>query len=61
MPEKHNFEKDGNNGSPPSSHRLFWGLVCAFIILSIAGMWAVDFYYAPEMISPTSAPDAVGK
>jgi len=42
-------------------HGLLWALVAIFIVLAIAGMWAVDYYYAPEMISPTAMPEAVGK
>ncbi len=42
-------------------HGLLWAAVGIFIVLAIAGMWAVDYYYAPEMISPAALPEAVGK
>jgi hypothetical protein len=43
------------------SHVLLWSLVTVFIIAAIAVMWAADYFYAPEMISPTTLPNAVGK
>lgn len=42
-------------------HGLLWVLVAIFIVLAIAGMWAVDYDYAPEMISQSTLPEAVGK
>jgi len=42
-------------------HGLLWTAVAIFIVLAIAGMWAVDYYYAPEMISQSTLPEAVGK
>lgn len=54
-------QKPEKSETGQKSHRLLWGLVSAFIILAIAGMWAVDFYYSPEMINPNAIPDAVGK
>jgi hypothetical protein len=50
-----------DNNSKPRSHVLLWSLVTVFIILAIAVMWAADYYYSPEMISPATLPDAVGK
>jgi hypothetical protein len=50
-----------DNKSKPESHVLLWSLVTAFIILAIAVMWAADYFYSPEMISPTTLPNAVGK
>jgi len=49
------------NDDKPQSHWLLWTLVALFIVLAIAGMWAIDYYYSPDMISPTSVPEAVGK
>jgi len=43
------------------SHRVLWTIVVLFIILAIWGMWAIDYYYSPEMINSTTLPDAVGK
>ena len=58
MPPKHQEKK-----AVPllERHGLLWALVAIFIVLAIAGMWAVDYYYAPEMISQTTLPEAVGK
>jgi hypothetical protein len=42
-------------------HSLLWAVVAIFIVAAIAGMWAVDYYYAPEMISQSTLPEAVGK
>jgi hypothetical protein len=50
-----------DNKSKPRSHVLLWSLVTVFIIISIAVMWAADYYYAPELISPATLPEAVGK
>jgi hypothetical protein len=47
--------------SKPQSHTLLWSLVTVFIILAIAAMWAADYYFSPEMISPLTLPEAVGK
>lgn len=41
--------------------RLLWIVVIVFIILAIGGMWSIDFFFAPEVISPDTLPDAVGK
>lgn len=54
MTEEKNQEK-------PKSHAILWIAVSVFVILAIAGMWAADYYYSPEMISPASLPEAVGK
>jgi|GEM_PF-3122173 len=43
------------------THWVLWSVVTVFIILAIGGMWALDFYYSPEMISPNTVPEAVGK
>ena len=42
-------------------HWLLWVVVAAFITLAIGGMWAIDYLYAPEMISEGKLPEAVGK
>ncbi len=51
-------KKDTEKSNP---HAILWISVSIFIILVIAGGWAVDYYFAPEMISPTTVQDAVGK
>lgn len=45
----------------PSSHTLLWSLVGIFIVVAIGLMWAADAYFSPEMISPSTLPEAVGK
>jgi hypothetical protein len=52
-------EQDDNK--KPESHVLLWSVVTVFIIISIGVMWAADYFYAPEMISPNTLPNAVGK
>lgn len=55
-------QPEGSNSPKQApTHRLLWSAITIFIILAIAGMWAIDFYYAPEMINPDTVPDAVGK
>jgi hypothetical protein len=36
-------------------------LLCVFIVAAIAGMWAIDYYYSPEMINANVLPEAAGK
>lgn len=45
----------------PGKHWILWTVVCTFIVVAIAGMWAIDYFYAPEMLSPDTLPEAVGK
>lgn len=45
----------------PKTHWVLWSVVTAFIVLAIAGMWAVDYYFSPEMINSNNLPEAVGK
>ncbi|HMT81176.1 MAG TPA: hypothetical protein PKD66_12435 [Azonexus sp.] len=52
---------DENSPKKSKSHVILWIAASLFIILAIAGMWAADYYFSPEMLSPISVPDAVGK
>ena len=50
--------------TPPKkskTHVILWIAASLFILFAIAGMWAADYYFSPEMLSPTIVPDAVGK
>jgi len=40
---------------------IMWILVCTFIVCSIGLMFAVDYYYAPELLNPSTLPEAVSK
>jgi hypothetical protein len=43
------------------SHAFLWIAVTIFIILAIGGMWALDYYCAPDMIHENVLPNAAGK
>jgi len=53
--------EEKKNAEKPKSHTLFWVAASIFVILSIAGMWAADYYFSPEMINSKNLPEAVGK
>jgi hypothetical protein len=45
----------------PTSYAVLWSALAIFIVLAIGGMWAIDYYFSPEMIDSTFVRDAVGK
>lgn len=53
--------EEQKSAGKPKSHTILWVAASIFVILSIAGLWAVDYYFSPEMINTTSLPEAVGK
>lgn len=55
------MSEDKNKPENSKSHAILWIVVSIFVILAIGGMWAADYYFSPEMLSPHSLPDAVGK
>jgi len=60
MTDKPKPQKSDEKQSPRSDALLWW-IVGIFIVLSIAGMWTVDYYFSPEMINDKALPEAVGK
>ncbi len=44
-PEDH--EHDGK----PKSHWLLWLIVGVFLLLSIVGMWSIDYFFSPEVMA----------
>ncbi|MGE5469861.1 MAG: hypothetical protein ACM3X0_03570 [Bacteroidota bacterium] len=56
-----NRPQEPEGKEPHDRHWILWTVVVVFIIVAIAGMWSIDYFYAPEMISPLTVPDAVGK
>ena len=61
MTAKHQDSQETKTGDKEESHALLWGLAIAFIVIAIGAMWAVDYYFSPEMLNPSVATDAVGK
>jgi len=53
--------QESDEKQSPRSDALLWWIVGIFIVLSIAGMWTVDYYFSPEMINDKALPEAVGK
>ena len=43
------------------SHTLLWVLLSLFIVLAVGGMWAIDYFYSPEMLQENTLQDAAGK
>jgi len=54
-----------NELEPPKRKRkkdwILWTAIGLFIVFAIAGMWAIDILYSPEMINSSVLPDAAGK
>lgn len=42
----------------PRSHGLLWLAVCLFMLLAIAGMWSIDYFFSPEALAAHSIHDA---
>lgn len=61
MPDQKNESNTENNKQTRGKDWILWTLLCVFITLSVAGMWAIDYFYAPEVLAPATLPDAVGK
>ena len=35
----------------PKSHRLLWLIVGIFLVLSVVGMWSIDYIFSPEAMA----------
>jgi hypothetical protein len=53
--------KDEEKKPQRNPHRWFFVVVWIFIIAAIVGMWEIDNYFSPEMVSEKTLPEAVGK
>lgn len=51
--------EDNTPDVKPKSHWLLWLLVSIFLVLAVAGMWSIDYFFSPEAIAGHSAPAAV--
>ena len=51
--------EDDKKDSKPESHWLLWLIVCIFLVLSIAGMWSIDYFFSPETMAAHKVRDAV--
>ena len=51
--------KDNKQDIKPKSHWLLWLIVGVFLLLSIAGMWSVDYFFSPEATAAHKVRDAV--
>ena len=53
--------KQPEEDQTPRSHIVLWVALTLFIILAVGGMWALDYYCAPDMIHENVLPNAAGK
>jgi hypothetical protein len=51
--------EDNEQDIKPGSHWLLWLIVCVFLLLSIAGMWSIDYFFSPEAMAAHKIRDAV--
>jgi hypothetical protein len=58
---KNQEPSEPNERSGLASHWVLWTAVSTFVVMAISGMWAIDYFYSPEMNNPSYLSEAVGK
>ena len=51
--------EDNEQDVEPKSHWLLWLIVGVFLLLSIVGMWSIDYFFSPEALAAHKVHNAV--
>ena len=52
--------EDNEREDQPRSHWLLWFIVSVFVVLAVAGMWSIDYFFSPDSQSAHQIHDAAG-